>query len=411
MKREKPFGRWGSVVGIRIAVCLLVLAIGIVGMKTLADMKKPPAEKKVKEPVLKVETVRAELEDVPVTIGGYGEVTALNVVSISPEVAGRVAYIHPRLEVGEIVREGDVLFEIDSRDYDLAYRTGIKRLKTLGRSRDLARIEYERLRRLFKDKNIGSLVEVENAELSYNTMVDQVDRVEFEVKSAEINLKRSTVRAPFSGRVKTASVEKEQYVAPGVPLLTLANDAVLEIRVSIDSTKARQVLRFKPNTRPKAGWWFADLEKIPCRIIWSQGNDEIHLEGTLHRIVEFEPQTRTLKVAVRLNAAQGNEKRAVFPIVEGMFCQVIIPGRTLFDVVRLPRRAVGFDNTVHIVSENRLKTVPVTLGNVDDDYALVTSGLKKGERVIVTRLTSPMENALLETSDYELSHYTKNISE
>ena len=103
-----------------VAACVLILVIGGLGMAKLAGLKKPPAEAKVAERPLQIEARAVKPENVPVFITGYGEARALDVVSISPEVSGRIVVIHPRLEVGETVMKGDVLFRIDPRDYRAA---------------------------------------------------------------------------------------------------------------------------------------------------------------------------------------------------------------------------------------------------------------------------------------------------
>jgi multidrug efflux pump subunit AcrA (membrane-fusion protein) len=85
-----------------------------------------------------------------------------------------------------------------------------------------------------------------------------------------------------------------------------------------------------------------------------------------------------------------------FPIVEGMFCQVRIPGKPLQNVIKLPRQAVGYDNKINIVTENRLKTVPVGVKWVDDGNVYVSSGIRENEKIILTRLSNPVENTLVD---------------
>jgi hypothetical protein len=87
------------------------------------------------------------------------------------------------------------------------------------------------------------------------------------------------------------------------------------------------------------------------------------------------------------------------PLVEGMFCSVKIPGRTLHNVFRLPRHAVSFENTVYIAVDNRLKTVRVNVARVDGENAYVAGGINIGDMVVTTRLIDPLENALLEITN------------
>ena len=90
----------------RIIICVTIILVGIIGMSGLAKMKKPLIEIKYEEPSLRVEVREVEPEDVPVFITGHGEVRALNVVSIAPEIAGKIIGIHPNLEAGEIIPKG-----------------------------------------------------------------------------------------------------------------------------------------------------------------------------------------------------------------------------------------------------------------------------------------------------------------
>ncbi len=208
------------------------------------------------------------------------------------------------------------------------------------------------------------------------------------------------MKTAFTGRIKSVNIEKGQYVTPGQPVITLADDATLEIRVPLDSRDARQWLRFDGASTENKTAWFAGLEDLPCTIHWTEDKDGHHWQGRLHRVVKFDPKTRTITVAIRVDAKSalsGDAKK--LPLVEGMFCEVRIPGRTLEDVYRLPRKAVSFENTVFISVNDRLKTVSVQVARVDGEFAYISGGFNPGDRVIITRLIDPLENALLEIED------------
>jgi multidrug efflux pump subunit AcrA (membrane-fusion protein) len=87
------------------------------------------------------------------------------------------------------------------------------------------------------------------------------------------------------------------------------------------------------------------------------------------------------------------------PLVEGMFCSVKIPGRSLNNVFRLPRQAVSFENTVYLAVDNRLKTVPVKVARMEAENAYVNDGLNAGDMVVTTRLIDPLEKSLLEITN------------
>jgi hypothetical protein len=180
-------------------------------------------------------------------------------------------------------------------------------------------------------------------------------------------------------------------------VITLADDSVLEIRVSLDSRDARRWLRFNPNGESERTAWFSGLEQVPVKIRWTEMESGDHWKGRLHRVVRFEPLTRTVTVAIRIRADDAwLSNPGAFPLVEGMFCSVQIPGQTMRQVVKVPRWAVSFANTVYLARDNRLKTQAVTVRRSEEEFAYISDGLKPGDRIITTRLVDPLENALLD---------------
>lgn len=424
---------------IRIILCLIVLLFGLLIMNKLSALKKPPVEAKRTEHVLQVEGTIVKTEDVRVTLTGYGEIKALNTVSISPEISGRIVDVHPRLESGEIMARDATLFKIDSRIYAAALqeanasleqlKNSVLRLKkqlaidgerqkTIERNQDLAELEFKRIQQLYEVNNVGTRSGVDRAEQAYNAAVDQADLMaralalyplqiqeansgieaaKARVAIVEVNLLRCQVTSPFAGRIKNASVEIGQFVSPGQPLVTLADDTLLEIQISLDARDARQWLLFDHTHSENQAVWFPEPTPVICKIRWTENPEADPWTGILDRVVQFNPQTRTLTVAVRLdtpNPQMGED--GSFPLVEGMFCIVDIPGKTLQNVVRLPRWSVSFENTAYLsTEESRLQTVPVTVIYEKGEDVFVSEGLTPGQTVVTTRLSDPLENALL----------------
>ena len=185
-------------------------------------------------------------------------------------------------------------------------------------------------------------------------------------------------------------------MAPGQHVLTLVDDSILEIRVPVDSRFASKWLKFEENRPEENRTYFSNLVKVPCIISWTEGEKGHSWTGLLHRVVKFDKKTRTLTVAVRVDAEHATKDNKIgFPLVEGMFCSVRIPGKILEDVIRLPRPAVSYTNTVFTAVDNRLKTVPVTVEYIEGGYAYISDGLNHGDLVVTTRLIDPLENALL----------------
>ena len=323
-------------------VCAAVLGCGVLGMQLLAAMKAPPAQTQAAETALRVRAEAVHPEDVQVTLKGYGEVRALNVVPVAAEVVGKVVRIHPNLDAGGLIRKGEVLFEVDPRDYEAGladaramvamnenaivrltkqYEIDRERLKTLERSRDLAKAEFDRVTQLFEQDQVGTQSLVEQTERGYNAATDLTEQLgqavtlypvrireaenalasaKARLGLAEISVERTCVKAPFNARVKTVNLEAGQYVAPGLNAMTLADDSLLEISVPLDSREARDWLEFNQDAAIPEEAWFRDVEPVTCRIRWTEDKADHYWEGTLNRIERFDQQTRTVAVAVRI---------------------------------------------------------------------------------------------------------------
>jgi len=429
---------------VRIVVCAIILMIGWAGMNGLASLKKPPAEAKFEERAIKVQVQTAQPNDFPVVITGYGEARALTVVTIAPEVSGRVVYTTPELNVGRRIPSGDIIFRIDPADYEAGLQeaeAGVaqwqntvarlkkqfdidsQRLKTLKRSAHLSKTEFERVKRLYTSDRVGTRSGVDQAERAYNSALDQADQIAqavslypLQIREAEsslasararlsiaaTSLARCTVRAPFDARVKSVSIETGQFVSPGQNVLNLADDSMLEIQVPLASRESRRWLMFDDWNRDQpATAWFTGLKPVACTVRWTEDKAGSVWSGTLNRVVKFDQQTRTITVAVRVSAeAAASNRNQGLPLVEGMFCAVEIPGRTMRDVFRLPRQAVSFENKVYLSNaEGRLQTAAVTVERIEGEFVFVSRGLKPGDSVITTRLIDPLENVLLEIAE------------
>lgn len=377
-------------VWIRLVLCTVILAAGVGGFVVLKKMKKPPVQTAAVERAIPVEGVQVAQSTFPVTISGFGEVRSLLIVPISAEVSGKVTAVHPRLEVGEVIEKGEVLVAVDDRDNKLEYETAKSRLKTLQRDHELAGKEYSRLKALYETNKVGTLSSLEKAESAVNAIADRISQVEQTMEAAKLRLERSVIKAPFTSRVTEVMVEQHEYVTPGRKLLTLTDDSALEIIVSLDSRDVVSWLEFDQKKGSAPENWFAPLAGRLCQIAWTE-DDKVQAKGRVDRIVRFDPKTRTVMVAVRLEQEAGKAT----PLVDGMFCRVTIPGLVLENVVVLPRHAVSFENTVYVALDNRLQTRPVTVARLEQEQAVIAAGLVTGEIVITTRLEQPLENSLV----------------
>ncbi|MCG8617119.1 MAG: HlyD family efflux transporter periplasmic adaptor subunit [Desulfobacterales bacterium] len=423
-----------------LILSIAVVAAGISAMNYFSSMKKKPHRGKAKEMVLRVAVKTAVPETVKTRLTGFGVAEPMTTVRIAAEVGGRIIHAHPDLEKGRTISEREVLFQIDPLDYRTAlldFEAGLaqkqaalartkkeftadkKRLATIRRTMELAKDEFNRVRRLLEENSIGNRSAVDQAEQAMNSAIDahhQLERAislypstireaeaallsaKADVDRAKVDLERCTVRAPFTGRVKSLALERGEYASAGTQVVTLADDSQLEILVSLDAREVSSWLEFSDNSvreqqgTPVSGW-FPVPEPVTCEIQWIEARQHTW-NGTLSRLVEFDQASRTMTLAVRFSPSE-NSCPDCPPLVEGMFCAVSIPGKSIKGLFRLSRWLVTTDNTIYVAEANRLKTRRVERVYADGDDIFLKGEIQRGDLLITTRLVEPMENASL----------------
>jgi multidrug efflux pump subunit AcrA (membrane-fusion protein) len=424
---------------VRIVLIIVFIGLGFLGFQFFAAMKKPPAETGANERPLPVKGMRLERGNIPVTLEGYGTVRARTRVAVSPEVGGLIVDIHPRLEAGEVIPEGEVLFRVDPRTYTLRLNQAnaeivrlnseiarirqqqandARRLELSQRSRDLAKSEYERVLQLLEKDEVGSRSGVEQAERVLTQAEDQVvalenaialyplqlEEVAAALETAEVardtaalDLERTEVKAPFSARLEQVSLERDQVVMAGREVLTIVDDSVLEIPVSLDSSEMSLWFPFEePGEAGNTNGWFRSLPRdVDVKVAWTEHPETHRWTGALARVERFSAETSTAIVVVEVVAPDGGAGPAP---VEGMFCEVAIPGRTARDVFRVPADAVTHEGAVYLSVKERLRTLPVEIVHRTGAEVLVRGELNDGDILVTTRIAAPLENMLLKVA-------------
>lgn len=417
----------------RIVLSLLILGAGIAAMTYFKSLKKPPHRGGIKERILQVEVKKAMPQSVKTRLKGFGVARVVTRIKLSAEVAGRITYTHPGFEKGRTIPKDEIIFKIDPADYiselkvlragldqkksllagiEQQFKADKLRVKTIQRTMDLSRAEYERVRVLLEDNSIGNRSELDKSEQSLNNAIDAYDQmkrslslypvqireavagiasVAANMDKAAANLDRCSITAPFTCRIVDIAMEEGEYATKGSQIVTLADDSSLEIEVSLDAVEASLWLDFEDRGADNISAWFPKPRPVPCEIAWIEDKKAI-FQGVVERLVEFDQTSRTMTLAVKFDPL--DNCKGCSPLVAGMFCSVSIPGKTIEGLFRVPRWLVSADNTVYISRENRLKTVIVNKVYADGDEVFL-SGITPGDLLITTRLVDPLENSAL----------------
>ena len=375
-----------------VPILVIVIALGLTFV--LVKSRKPPKPLEIPYLGPLVETAELVLSSRRVVVFGTGSAQARREVNMTPQVKGRVSELSPNMVAGGTFRKGELLFAIESVDYDLAIdlaRASLAQAELeLQRNENLAmvaRAEWQAL-------NPGS-IEEPNPLVVYEPQMKsasaQRDAAVANVRQAEINLQRTRMFAPFNGYVRSEQLEIGQYLNVGSAVATIVGTDQVEIvvPVSLDDLAWLQV--------PRNG----EMQKgSEARIELQSGGRSFHWAGSITRALgEIDPQNRMAHVVVTVAdtlAQDGVERSLLNELLPGMFVEVRLQGKELADVIVVPRGALRDNDTVWIADrENRLQIRAVDIVRRERDEILVRGGLQAGEKIILTGLAGAAEGMIL----------------
>lgn len=392
---------------LKVVLPLVVIAAGIGVMMTLVKTK--PEAARAPQPQLgalvEVEAVRRG--DHAVTVHAQGTVMPAEQVILQPQVGGRVTWIHAELVPGGRFRRGETLVRVDARDYQLALeaqRAQVDRARLdlqLERSRqDVAAREWELFERTSPsaqsprsppsadapDAGEGSLA---LREPQVRTARVAVSAAESGLQRAQLDLSRTTLTAPFDGFVKQEQVDRGQLVTPQSQLATLVASDRFWVQVSIP-IEALASIRV-----PGVG---ASREGSSARVWQDVGSERIDRSGRVVRLMgDLDPAGAMARVLVEIDDPLGlRSEDAGLPLLLGAYVDVEIEARPLSGVVELARAALRDDDKVWVVGEgNRLEIRSVRVVWRGPDSVYVREGLEPGERIVTSRIPSPIDGMRL----------------
>jgi len=186
----------------------------------------------------KVRLISPEVREERRSIQLVGEIRAFDSVAVSPEVAGKVEAVH--VEVGDRVRSGQPLAEIDRSTYKIYLDQSEAQLLAASADLELAAKELERKRDLLSDNTIAQAT-FDQAKAANDLAKAQVQAAEAARSLAQRNWERSVVRAPASGAITRRSVVAGQWTDVGQSLFELAVGEKFKVGRAVPAAWAAQL--------------------------------------------------------------------------------------------------------------------------------------------------------------------------
>jgi RND family efflux transporter MFP subunit len=392
------------------AILFVVILGGGIGVAVTFVKTRPEPAKEAEEatlPVVEVVTVESGAQAVELQLSG--QVQPSRQIVVMPEVGGRVVWQNEEIVPGGLIEAGDPIVRIDPRDYALAVKQQQAQLSSQQLSLEVEKGRgkvAEREWELFKkEREALGLPVPEDGDETLALREPYLDSAKVGVRSAKsglsrarLQLSKTIITAPFNAFVRTESVEKGQLVTPGMQLATLVGTDAFWVQVSVPIDKLAFV-RLPRGDEPGS----------KAKVFLETGNGRVEREGRVVRLLgDLDPVGRLARVLVEvkdpfllekgagtgtleLSDPESGDERSHLPLLLGSYVQVEIEGVELGDVQRIPRLALQENSKVYRLDDSdalTMETVEVVWGT--QDYVVVRGPLKKGDRLVVTNLASPV---------------------
>jgi membrane fusion protein, multidrug efflux system len=349
---------------------LLVLAGWLADSAIAQQSSGPPA----------VGVVRAERQQITQTDEFVGRIQAVGRVTL---VARVTAFLEKRLFVeGSEVKKDDLLYQLEQPPFQAQVDAAKANVDQLDAQHQNAQISLTRAQSLLQ-REAGPQANYDSALSAERSLAAQIEGAKAQLKTAEINLGYTEIRAPIDGKISSTGVTEGNVVSPTTGILaTLVSQDPMYVIFPISQ---RAQLDLRTRYANKGGFSAVVLKlRLPDGRIYEPEGHPDYVSPT----VAENTDTVTLRGVIPNPVFPGMQagQPGARELSDGEFVTVIVEGVQPIAVLAIPRAAVLSDQQgdyVYVVdAQNKAQIRRIQLGQSTPSTAVVTSGLQEGELVI-----------------------------
>jgi RND family efflux transporter MFP subunit len=323
------------------------------------------------------------------TVNGMGTVLAAKEINLTPGVGGEIISMHDKMVPGGFFAKDDVLADIDPLDYELA----VKRLQS-----EVAKVQNE-LELEMGNQRISQkefeLLGQEVSETEKKLMLREpqlamqkatLDGAKATLAQAELNLKRTRIKAPFNGVVLSRSVNIGARVSESTVLARLVGTDEFWLKLAIPTDQLKWIT-FPADDKNRQG------SRVRIFLRQTAKEDNFLIGRVVRLAADVEEQGRMAAVYVSVSDPLSllPENREKPQLLLGSFVRAEIEGSQLASVVAINRDYLREGDRVWLMNgDNTLEIREVDIIAKNNDLIFIGSGLADGEKLIVSGLSSPV---------------------
>lgn len=326
-----------------------ILAIMIVAMacSTKAADNKSEASAAVASS-LPVDVKIAKETELTETEAVAGSVVSNRTVDIMSELPKKVTAV--LFKDGGYVSQGQVLYKLDDADIHA-------RLRQLQAELNLARINEHRLNELLKTETVR--------QEEYDVALAKLQSLQAARDILQVELSKTSIRAPFSGTIGITKVFAGTLVSPGMPLVSLQEQSILKIQFTVPE-------KYLPLVKPGNKISFTtelSAEKVAATVVSSEASVDVQSRNITVQATTANQDGKLkagMSALIYFNTSAENVKGIMIPT------EALIPG--------------GEGYSVFLVKNNAAVITPVKIASRNEQEALISSGVANGDTVMISNI-------------------------
>lgn len=371
----------------RTVVFSVLMLVGLfIVTNIVVKMNAKPEVKKQSFNTLAVMGARAYTDNVQLTVTTQGEVRPQTEIDLVPEVGGKIVYVSRNFVEGGYFKKGETLIRIDDANYQVARVRALASVAQAEQTLAQEVAEGEIARRDFEELGRGTPSDLALRIPQRQQAEAALQAAQADLRNADLQLSRTKVLAPFTGRVRAKSSDVGKYVNPGATLGRIFSTDIVEVRLPLTDS---------------------DLSKTDLPIAFNAKSKDSAPKVILSTTIAGKPQEWTGYI-MRTDSTYDTQSRALFAIVEvfdpygkgasqndvplapGLFVDARVQGRLMEGVVVISRDGLRPQDEVYIVDEEGNAEIRQTVVlDTNPERAVLATGVESGELVVV----SPMERS------------------
>ena len=361
-----------------LLVIFAIVIYSLLSTKQDAKRRKPPIAN-----TINVETLLLKPRDIPVSISSFGLVAPRIESRIVAQVAGKITYVSDKLRDGGFFRKDETLAQIEKTDYQAEVNIQLANVAASEQTYLEEKAQAEQAKEDWKRiSNGGTPSDLTLRLPQLKAAQTSVTSAKAQLTQAQLNLQRSTIKAPFDGRVRSKNIDIGQVVATNTTLADIYATDAIEVSLPIKNSDLKLLELPNKNisnqTRPT---------EIKSVTIKSTLIDEEIWEGHIVRVAgAIDDASRQLNITAQIDKPYSDQYAHKTPLKIGEYVTASISGKTLKSVISIPNKAIYQGSYVYVYRDGQAFRQDIGVFWQNETEVIIDAGLNPGDELIITPL-------------------------